>query len=95
MPKRFSTETIKLLVIWSEHFCEDTSIKTNIRNDRLFAISISIFRNINYMAPFKMEVLRFNNNSLMNKSLGKAIMVRSRLKYKFNRNCSGENWNSY
>ena len=47
------------------------------------------------MAPFKMEVLRFNNNSLMNKSLGKAIMARSRLKYKFNRNCSAENWNSY
>ena len=50
---------------------------------------------LNNMAPFKMEVLRFNNNSLMNKSLGKAIMARSRLKYKFNRNCSGENWNSY
>ena len=50
---------------------------------------------LNNMAPFKMEVLRFNNNSLMNKSLGKAIMVRSRLKYKFNRNCSGENGNSY
>ena len=36
------------------------------------------------MAPVKMKVLRFNNNSLINKSLNKAIMTRLRLKNKFN-----------
>ena len=36
------------------------------------------------MAPVKMKVLRFNNNSLINKSSKKAKMTRLRLKYKFN-----------
>ena len=31
----------------------------------------------------------------MNKALGKAIMTRSRLKNKFNKNSSAKNWNSY
>ena len=31
----------------------------------------------------------------MNKSLRKAIMTRSRLKKKFNKNTFAENWNSY
>ena len=31
----------------------------------------------------------------MNKALGKAIMTRSRLKNKFNKNSSTKNWNSY
>ena len=42
-----------------------------------------------------MKILRYNNNSFMNKVLKKAIMARLRLKNKFNKNRSAKNWNSY
>ena len=42
-----------------------------------------------------MKILRCNNNPFMNKALRKAIMTRSRLKNKFNKNSSAKNWNSY
>ena len=50
---------------------------------------------LNNIAPVKMKILRYNNNSFMNKALRKAIMTRSRLKNKFNKNSSANNWNSY
>ena len=42
-----------------------------------------------------MKILRYNNNPFMNKALRKAIMTRSRLKNKSNKNSSAKNWNSY
>ena len=42
-----------------------------------------------------MKILRYNNNPFMNKALRKAIMTRSRLKNKFNKNRYAKNWNNY
>ena len=56
----------------------------------------SIFlETLNNIAPVKMKILRYNNNPFMKKALRKAIMTRSRLKNKFNRNSSAKNCNSY
>ena len=45
--------------------------------------------------PIKKKILRFNHNPFMNKALRKAIMVKSKLKNKYNKNRTGENWDSY
>ena len=50
---------------------------------------------LNNKAPVKMKIFRYNNNPFMNKALRKAIMTRSKLKNKFNKNSSAKNWNSY
>ena len=42
-----------------------------------------------------MKILRYNNNPFMNKALRKAVMTRSRLKNKFNKNSTAKNWSSY
>ena len=42
-----------------------------------------------------MKILRYSNNSFMNKALRKAIITRSRLKNKFDKNSSAKNWDSY
>ena len=42
-----------------------------------------------------MKIVCYNNNPFMNKALKKAIMTRSRLKNKFNKNSSAKNWNSH
>ena len=56
----------------------------------------SIFlETLNNIAPVKIKILRYNNNPFMNKALRKAIMTRSRLKNKFNKNSSEKYWNSY
>ena len=47
------------------------------------------------IAPIKNKILRFNHNPFMSKALRKAIMVRSKLKNKYNKNRTGENWDSY
>ena len=46
---------------------------------------------LNLYAPMKTKVVRGNNAPFMSKNLRKAIMVRSRLKNKFNKNPSDEN----
>ena len=46
-------------------------------------------------APLKRKTVRANNSPFMNKGLSKAIMIRSRLKNKYNRNPSIENKNAY
>ena len=45
--------------------------------------------------PIKKKILRFNHNHFMSKALRKAIMVRSKLKNKYNKNRTGENSDSY
>ena len=50
---------------------------------------------LNNIAPVKMKILRYNNNPFMNKALRKAIMTRSRLNNKFNKNNSAKNLNIY
>ena len=54
-----------------------------------------IFRKtLDAIAPQKKKILRFNHNPFMTKALRKAIMVRSTLKNKYNKNRTGENWDS-
>ena len=78
--------------------------KQNFRNDlkqnleHLDKVTITyddfkfIFMEIlNLYAPMKTKVVRGNNAPFMSKNLRKAIMVRSRLKNKFNKNPSDEN----
>ena len=46
-------------------------------------------------APLKSKVLRGNHAPFITKELSKGIMTRSRLKNKFNRHRTKENWNAY
>ena len=46
-------------------------------------------------APINKKILRYDNNSYMTKMLRKAIMLRSKLKNKYNENRSTENWDNY
>ena len=52
-------------------------------------------KTLDAIAPIKKKILRFNHNPFMSKALRKAIMVRSKLKNKYNKNRTGENWDSY
>ena len=52
-------------------------------------------KTLDAIAPIKKKILRFNHDPLMSKALRKAILVRSKLKNKFNKNRTGENWDSY
>ena len=66
--------------------------ETTIDNSQFQSIFLETLNNI---APVKMKILRYSSNAFINKALRKAIMTRSRLKYKFNKNSSAKNWNSY
>ena len=46
-------------------------------------------------APLKKKVLRDNQAPFMTKELSKEIMVRSRLRNKFNKHKTTENWKAY
>ena len=50
---------------------------------------------LNKHAPLKVKILRHNNNSFMTKNLRKAIMHRSKLKNRFNKCRTYENWCNY
>ena len=52
-------------------------------------------KTLDAIAPIKKKILRFNHNPFMSKALRKAIMVRSKLKNKYNKNRTEENWDSY
>ena len=49
----------------------------------------------NKHAPLKKKVLRHNNNAFMTKELRKEIMLRSKLKNKFNKEKNHINWCNY
>ena len=46
-------------------------------------------------APLKQKVLRSNNQPFMTKTLRKALMKRSKLKNKFNKERNAKNWSNY
>ena len=48
-------------------------------------------KTLDAIAPIKEKILRFNHNLLMSKAFRKAIMVRSKLKNKYNKNRTEEN----
>ena len=80
------------------HNTFETRLQSKLKLETIIAYSQfqSIFlETLNNIAPVKMKMLRYNSNPFMNKALRKAIMTRSRLKNKFNKNSSAENWNSY
>ena len=66
--------------------------ETNLSYSNFQAVFLEI---LNKIAPVKVKVLRFNNNVFMTKSLRKAMMLSSRLKNKFNKQRSDENWDNH
>ena len=52
-------------------------------------------KTLHAIAPIKKKILRFNHNPFMSKALRKAIMVRSKLKNKYNKNRTEENWDGH
>ena len=52
-------------------------------------------KTLDAIAPIKKKILRFNHNPFMTNALHKAIMVRSKLKNKYNKIRTEENWDSY
>ena len=66
----------------------------NIPTD--FSLFISTVRYIlNKQAPFKQKYIRAEDAPFMSKNLRKAIMKRSRLKNRFNKDRTDENWLPY
>ena len=49
----------------------------------------------NKHAPFKSQMIIENQAPFMTKELSKLIMIRSRLRNKFNRHKTGEHWQNY
>ena len=55
-----------------------------------------VFLNLlNIQAPLKKKILRGNNSPFMTRTLRKATMTRSRLKNRFHKTRSDENWSLY
>ena len=52
-------------------------------------------KTLDTIAPIKKKILRFNHNHFMSKAHRNTIMVRSKLKNKYNKNRTGENWDSH
>ena len=50
---------------------------------------------LNKLAPLKQKLIRNNNQPFMTKTLRKAIMRRSKLRNKFNKERNIENWSEY
>ena len=100
-----------------QYFQKTTVVETgisnnndNFRNDLLYELSVTGFRDIscgefenmvitmlNKHAPLlrKMRCIRANNSPFMNNNLSKAIMLRSRLRYKFLKLKTEESRNAY
>ena len=80
------------------HNTFETRLQSKLKSETIIDYSQfhSIFiETLDNIAPVKTKIPRYNNNPFMNKALRKAIMTRSRLKNKFNKNSSAKNWNSY
>ena len=81
-----------------DHSTFETRLQSKLKSETIIDYSQfqSIFlETLDNIAPVKTKILRYNNNPFMNKALRKAIMTRSRLKNKFNKNSSAKNWSSY
>ena len=81
-----------------EHNTSETRLQSKLKSETIIDYSQfqSIFlETLDNIVPVQTKILRYNNNPFMNKAFRKAIMTRSRLKNKFNKNSSAKNWNSY
>ena len=88
----FSSELSRQL---NSVFC---SIKENVDYEELndFSRFHRVFLNLlNIQAPLKKKTLRGKNSPFMTKTLRKAILIRSRLKNRFHKTRSDENWLLY
>ena len=50
---------------------------------------------LDFFVPYKQKKVRYNNNPFMTKILRKEIMIRSKLRNKFNKYCTCINLKSY
>ena len=76
----------------------ETELKLKLNSQRNLSYSnfLAVFLEIlNKIAPVKVKVKRFNNNTFMTKSPRKSIMLRSRLKNNLKKKRSDENWYNY
>ena len=81
---------------YQKKFETELKFKLNSEINLSYSTFQAVFLKIvNKNAPVKVKVLRFNNNTFMNKFLRKEIMLRSRLKNNFNKKRSDENWDNY
>ena len=74
------------------------SIKENVDYEELkeFSRLHRVFPNLlNIQAPLKKKLLRGNNSPFKTKTLKKTIMIRSKLKNRFHKTRSDENWLLY
>ena len=77
-------------------FETELKVKLNSQKKLNYSTFQTVFLEIlNKIAPVKVKVLRFNNNTFMTKSLRKVIMRRSTLKKNFNKKSINENWDNY
>ena len=75
---------------------EDFNYNESIDPDLLYQDFIGKYNKIlSKHAPIKVKTQRGNQSNFMNKELSKAIMSRSRLRNKFNKNKTPENWEKY
>ena len=74
----------------------ELKLKSNSQTNLSYSTFQPVFlETLNKIAPVKVRVLRFNNNAFMTNSLRKALILRSRLKNKFNKQRSVESWDNY
>ena len=62
----------------------------SIKTVNYFQFHEIFLKTLDAIAPIKKKLLRFNHNPFMSKALRKAIMVRSKLKNKYNKNRTEE-----
>lgn len=90
-------------IFYKDYKAFDQNLFANRLQSKLTSVTIidysqfqsTFLKTLNNIAPVKMKTLCYNNNPFTNKSFRKAIMTRSRLTNKFNKNSSAENWNGY
>ena len=77
-----------------ENFQKD--LTENLKNDaNYYNFHKTFLKILDKHAPLKKKILRFDDNLFMTKELRKGIMHRSKLKNKFNKNRTNENWENY
>ena len=88
----FSSELSRQLDSTFSSFKENEDCEELNEFNRFHRVFLNL---LNIQALLKNKILRGNNSPFMAKTLRKAIMIRSRLKNRFNKTRSDENWTNY
>ena len=64
----------------------------NLSFEKVFEILPST---LDFFGPYRQKKIRYNNNPFMTKRLRNEIMIRSKLRNKFNKSCTCINWQNY